>query len=167
MRPGNARGFTLIELLIVVMLIGILAALSAPFLVAAKSSANEASAVSSLKAINSGQATFSTVCGSGAYTLSLATLVAEQFASPDVDITPKSGFEFQLLPGAGSAPGALDCAGDPTQNGYYFMAEPLGPSTGRRAFATNQVGTVWQDTTGVAPTEPFTGGGTVSTLDTQ
>ena len=48
------RGFTLIELLIVVMLIGVLAALTAPFLMAAKAAANQASAIGSLRALNTG-----------------------------------------------------------------------------------------------------------------
>jgi hypothetical protein len=36
--------------------------------------------------------------------------------------------------------------------------------TGQRAFATNQTGTVWQDTTGVPPVEPFAIAGTVSPI---
>lgn len=161
------QGFTLIELLIVVALIGILAALSAPFLIAAKSSANEASAVGSLKALNSGQATFATVCGGGGYTLVLATLVSEQFASPDIDVSPKSGFTYALAAGHLSLAGRPDCTGAPTQNGYYFSAEPISANTGRRAFATNQTGTVWQDTTSTAPVEPFAASPTVSPLDTR
>lgn len=160
------RGFTLIELLIVVALIGILAALSAPFLVAAKSSANEASAIASLKALNAGQATFATVCGSGGYTVSLPTLVSERFASPDIDVSPKSGFAFALAAGHEAQPGAPDCTGAIAMSSYYFSAQPLGPGTGRRAFATSQVGTVWQDTAGVPPLEPFAPGGTTAPLDT-
>ena len=160
------RGFTLIELLIVVTLIGILAALGAPFLMAAKSSANESSAIGSLKALNSGQATFATVCGSGGYTVSLPTLVSERFASPDIDVSPKSGFAFALAAGDGAQPGAADCTGAVTMSGYYFSAQPLGASTGRRAFATNQVGTLWQDSTGVPPGEPFVVAGSVAPLDT-
>jgi prepilin-type N-terminal cleavage/methylation domain-containing protein len=163
----SRRGFTLVELLIVVMLIGVLAALVAPFLVAAKASANEASAVGTLRALNSAQSAFSSGCGRGSYTLSLATLVSERFASPDIDITPKSGFTFALAAGAGSAAGLADCAGDPTQTRYYFAAEPLGDTTGRRAFATNQSGTIWQDTAGVAPEEPFAMAGTVGPLESQ
>ena len=167
MRTARQSGFTLIELMIVVLLIGILAALSAPFLVAAKSAANESSAIGSLKAVNSGQATYASVCGSGGYTLQLATLVTERFASPDVDLSPKSGFSFLLAAGAGSAAGPLDCVAEPTQSGYYFTAEPISVNTGRRGFATTQQGTIWQDSTGALPTEPFTPGPNVGPLDSQ
>lgn len=160
----SRRGFTLIELLIVVMLIGVLAALVAPFLVAAKASANEASAIGSLKALNSAQTTYSTVCGRGAYTLTLATLVNDQFGSADLDVSPKSGYDFTLAAGLGSAPGLPDCNGAATQTGYYFFAEPLSDNTGRRAFATSQGGALWQDTAGTAPPQPFIVGGSIGPL---
>jgi hypothetical protein len=47
---------------------------------------------------------------------------------------------------------------------YYATGRPLSTTTGGRGFATNQGNTVWQDTTGAAPTEPFTPAGTVSTI---
>jgi type IV pilus assembly protein PilA len=163
----SVRGFTLVELLIVAALIGILSAIAAPFLIAAKSSANEASAVQSLRTLVSAQSTFSTVCGNGGYTTSLTLLVTEEYASPDLDVTPKSGFSFQLLGALGSKAAGFDCMGQPTRTGFYFRAEPLDPNTGRRGFATNHVGTIWQDTSVTAPPEPFATGPTISPLDGQ
>ena len=162
---SRSDGFTLIELLIVTAIIGILSALAAPFLIAAKASANEASAIQSLRTLVSAQTTYANSCGKGGYTASLTTLVSGEFASPDIDITPKSGYSFQLVAGAGSIPLSSDCNGAPTRSGYYFRAEPLSSGTGKRGLATNDVGTIWQDTTGVAPPEPFTAGGTISPLE--
>jgi type IV pilus assembly protein PilA len=163
-RTFSARGFTLIELLIVVAILGILAGLVIAHLAKAKSAANEASAISTLRALNSAQMAYSSSCGRQLFAPTFARLVAGGFASDDMNLSPKSGYLFLLTSGNG-APGANDCTAQPTQTNYYAAAQPLTVGgSGRRAFATSVGAVVWQDTTGVPPTQPFTPGPQVAPI---
>src|SRR5262245_28878582 len=67
------KGFSLIELLIVVAIILIIAAIAIPNLLRSRMAANEASAVGSLRTINTSQVTFASTYGIG-FAGSLAAL---------------------------------------------------------------------------------------------
>ena len=142
----------MIELLIVVSIIGIVAGIAVPSLLSARAAANETSAIGSLRAVWSGQATYSTVCGWGGYATSLPVLavspggIGAPFLSPDLTAgatISKGGFNVTLNNG-GSPAFFPDCNGTPTTAEYYASATPIDVGvTGSRSFAVDQVGVIY------------------------
>src|ERR1700680_3428985 len=70
----KTSGFALIDLIFTIGIIGVLCSIALPRLLLAKQSAGAASAIGSLRAINSAQLTFALTCGAGFYAPSLTTL---------------------------------------------------------------------------------------------
>jgi type IV pilus assembly protein PilA len=174
MKIRNQKGFTLIELLIVVAIIGIIAAIAVPGLLRARMSGNEASAIGSMRAINTAQQNYSQQCNG--YATSLQELrIAGNFLSPDLTTgavgaaVVKSGFTIQLAAGMGNAALAAPPAGcTATGTNYYGRAVALSNSTGSRGFATDEQGTIWQNNAAgnptPAPTQPFTVGANITPI---
>jgi prepilin-type N-terminal cleavage/methylation domain-containing protein len=169
----NARGFTLIELLIVIAIVVVVAAIAVPSMLRARISANETTAVSSMRAINSAQASYSASAGGGAYAPSLATLgdacpsSSTAFITADLATDPsvKSGYRHELQPASGAPNGPDDCNGMTTRAGFYSTGVPLSRGySGHKGFGSNSAGAIYFDVSGSAPTEAAMapgGGGSV------
>jgi prepilin-type N-terminal cleavage/methylation domain-containing protein len=148
---NKQKGFSLIELLIVVAIILIIAAIAIPNLLRSRMAANEASAVGSLRTINTACVTYSSTYGTGfpAALTNLAGPAPATAANADlIDNTlalapnTKSGYVFTYAPGA-------PVGG--TINTYTLNANPANPgTTGQRGFFTDESGVIRADPTGPA-----------------
>jgi prepilin-type N-terminal cleavage/methylation domain-containing protein len=163
----DSKGFTLIELLIVVGVIGVIGAIAVPGLVRARMAGNEASAIGSLRTINSAQQAYSTSCANGMFAVSLVSLVtgpapgSAGFISPDLgSVAPvKSGYIMGM---DGSSDGVAGTATDTACNGitagalhtsYYATAIPVAiGASGARYFWTNRLGAIYEHSAPIGDT---------------
>jgi type IV pilus assembly protein PilA len=151
----DARGFSLIELLIVVAIILIIAAIAIPNLLRSRIAANQASAVGSLRALNTAEITYSSTYNlgyssqlsylgppsAGANPISTAAGLVDSILAGTTNKASKSGYDFSYVPST---------VGTRTDV-YMLYANPSAVgTTGTNFYFTDQSGVIRQNTTSEA-----------------
>jgi len=156
---GKQKGFSLIELLIVVAIILIIAAIAIPNLLRARISANESSAASIVRTLNTAEISYVTSYPSAGYSDTLAHLGGAAPCTPAsgsaclIDNTlastgntaGKSGYSFNAV--------GQQNGGKGSYTGYLASATPLAAgSSGVNSFCSVEDAVVRKDSSGAAAT---------------
>jgi type IV pilus assembly protein PilA len=145
-------GFSLIELLIVVAIILIIAAIAIPNLLRSRMAANEASAVGSIRTVNTAAISYistynngfpSTLTEIGSTAATQPTCNASMFIDSVLTAGSKSGYTFTMGPGSATVTAPPGCTTAGYADGYYIKGIPTSAgTTGTRAFCSDQTGII-------------------------
>jgi type II secretory pathway pseudopilin PulG len=147
-------GFTLIDLLFTASVICTLCTMALPSLMRARGVAQSASAVGTMRVINSSQLSFAVTCGSGFYSPSFTLLGIAPPNSPAAFLPPelasgatflKQGYSFTMTgtPLSGAPPTCNGGAMGSSSPGYALIADPLDPLGNPHFYGSNADGTIY------------------------
>lgn len=146
----NASGFSLIELLIVVAIILIIAAIAIPNLLRSRMAANQASAVGSMRTINTSEVTYATTYPSG-FSPDLVSLGPPASGNP---VASAAGLVDSVLAAGVKSGYSFTYATSAVNNRYDTYTLNAAPTTagttGTNFYFTDQTGVIRQNSTAAA-----------------
>ena len=164
MKASTSKGFSLIELLIVVAIILIIAAIAIPDMLKSRQAANQASAVGSLRTINTAEVTYASTFNTG-YSRSLNLLGPGPVSGPSaaglIDSVLASGvksaysFHYVSCPATpGPDTGSMSNGACAIVINYQLVGNPLGGVNYGNFYYTDASGVIRQNSsTNAGPTD--------------